>query len=86
MTGLSCCKFQKNVLFLLVFCSNEYCIYYYSNSYTNDCVECQRLGARWEAVGAKLKQRLNVARVNKYTTGAATARRFNVYDVPEFIL
>lgn len=54
--------------------------------YTNDCVECQRLGARWEAVGAKLKQRLNVARVNKYTTGAATARRFNVFDVPEFIL
>ncbi|XP_012289040.1 thioredoxin domain-containing protein [Orussus abietinus] len=54
--------------------------------YTPSCIECQRLGARWEAVGAKLKQRVNVARVNKYTTGASTARRFNVVDVPEFIL
>ncbi|XP_043266384.1 protein disulfide-isomerase A4 [Venturia canescens] len=54
--------------------------------YSTDCIECQRMGARWEAVGAKLKQRVNVARVNKYTTGASTARRFNVFDVPEFIL
>ncbi|XP_015608228.1 thioredoxin domain-containing protein [Cephus cinctus] len=53
--------------------------------YSTDCVECQRLGARWETVGAKLKQKLNVARVNKYTTGASTARRFNVFEVPEFI-
>lgn len=42
--------------------------------------------ARWEAVGAKLKQRVNVARIDKYTTGASTARRFNVYKAPEFIL
>ncbi|XP_033215332.1 protein disulfide-isomerase A4 [Belonocnema kinseyi] len=53
--------------------------------YSTDCVECQRLGARWEAVAAKLKQRVNVARVNKHTTGASTARRFNVFEVPEFI-
>lgn len=44
------------------------------------------MGARWEAVGAKLKQRINVARVNKYSTGASTARRFGVYEVPQFIL
>ncbi|XP_046421562.1 uncharacterized protein [Neodiprion pinetum] len=54
--------------------------------YSTDCVDCQRLGAVWEAVGAELKQRLNVARVNKQTTGASTGRRFNVFEVPTFIL
>lgn len=44
------------------------------------------MGARWEAVGAKIKQRINVARVNKYSTGASTARRFGVHEVPQFIL
>ncbi|KAK1130424.1 hypothetical protein K0M31_018555 [Melipona bicolor] len=53
--------------------------------YSTDCVECVRMIARWEAVGAKLKQRVNVARIDKYTTGASTARRFNVYEAPEFI-
>ncbi|XP_011301871.1 thioredoxin domain-containing protein [Fopius arisanus] len=54
--------------------------------YSNDCIDCQRMGARWEAVGARIKNRVNVARVNKHTTGASTARRFNVFNVPEFIL
>lgn len=54
--------------------------------FTNDCVDCQRLQARWEAVGARLKTRMNVARVNRGTTGAATARRFGVFHVPQFIL
>ncbi|KAJ8925757.1 hypothetical protein NQ315_009605 [Exocentrus adspersus] len=54
--------------------------------YTPDCIECTRLQARWEAVGAVLKSRVNIARVNRVTTGAATARRFNVFDVPTFIL
>ncbi|XP_043250046.1 thioredoxin domain-containing protein [Colletes gigas] len=53
--------------------------------YSTDCVECVRMIARWEAVGAKLKQKVNVASINKYTTGASTARRFNVYEAPEFI-
>ncbi|XP_069681667.1 thioredoxin domain-containing protein [Periplaneta americana] len=53
--------------------------------YSTDCVECQRLQARWEAVGAKLRTRMNVARVNKQTTGAVTARRFGVWEVPSFI-
>ncbi|XP_012166620.1 thioredoxin domain-containing protein [Bombus terrestris] len=52
---------------------------------STDCVECSRLIPRWEAVGAKLKRRVNVARIDKYTTGASTARRFNVYETPEFI-
>lgn len=42
--------------------------------------------ARWEAVGAQLKTRLNVARVDRGGAGAATARRFDVYEVPRFIL
>ncbi|XP_012268949.1 uncharacterized protein LOC105693526 [Athalia rosae] len=54
--------------------------------YSTDCVDCQRMGALWEAVGAELKQKMNVARVNKQTTGASTGRRFNVFDVPSFIL
>lgn len=53
--------------------------------YSTDCVECQRLQARWEAVGAKLRTRLNVARVNRQTVGAVTARRFGVWEVPTFI-
>ncbi|GAB0097719.1 Thioredoxin domain-containing protein [Sergentomyia squamirostris] len=53
--------------------------------YSSNCVECQRLNAVWESVGATLKTRLNVARVNKGTTGVSTARRFNVKLVPEFI-
>lgn len=56
------------------------------SSYSAECVDCQRLQARWEAVGAKLKTRMNVARVNRGTTGAATARRFEVYEVPSFLL
>lgn len=54
--------------------------------YSTECVDCQRLQARWEAVGAKLKTRMNVARVNRATTGSSTARRFEVYDVPTFML
>lgn len=53
--------------------------------YSTDCVECQRLQSRWEAVGAKLRTRLNVARVNRQTVGAVTARRFGVWEVPTFI-
>ncbi|XP_017885619.1 uncharacterized protein LOC108628298 [Ceratina calcarata] len=53
--------------------------------YSTDCVDCARMFARWETVGARLKQRLNVARVNKQTTGISTARRFNIQEVPEFI-
>lgn len=55
-------------------------------SYSQTCIECQRLTAVWEAVGAKLKNRLNVARVNKDTVGIQTAKRFNVLKAPEFIL
>ncbi|KAF7276996.1 hypothetical protein GWI33_009576, partial [Rhynchophorus ferrugineus] len=54
--------------------------------YSTDCVDCQRLHARWESVGAQLKGRINVARVNRATTGAKTARRFDVFEVPTFIL
>lgn len=54
--------------------------------YTNECADCQRLQARWEAVGAQLKSRMNVARVNKGGAGGVTARRFDVFDVPSFIL
>jgi len=53
--------------------------------YSQTCIECQRLTAVWEAVGAKLKSRMNVARINKDTVGIQTAKRFNVLKAPEFI-
>lgn len=53
--------------------------------YATDDVNSLRMGARWETVGAKLKHSINVARVDKYTGGTATAKRFNVVNVPEFI-
>lgn len=53
---------------------------------SNDCIECSRLRARWEAVGAQLKSRMNIAIVNRGTYGAVTARRFGVFSVPSFIL
>lgn len=55
-------------------------------SYSSDSIECQRLQARWETVGAKLKNRVNVARVNRYIGGSITARRFAISQSPTFIL
>lgn len=42
--------------------------------------------AQWETVGAKLKNRVNVARINRHIGGAITARRFNINQSPTFIL
>ncbi|KAG7197694.1 hypothetical protein KM043_014455 [Ampulex compressa] len=53
--------------------------------YSVDCVECLRMMAKWESVGAKLKHRMNVARIDRYGSGITTARRFNVHHSPEFI-
>lgn len=54
--------------------------------YTAECIECQRLGAIWEAVGAALKTRMNVARINSHTVGINTGKRFKIEKAPEFIL
>lgn len=59
-------------------------ICYYS--YSSDSIECQRLQAQWETVGAKLKNRVNVARVNRHIGGSITARRFSINQSPTFIL
>lgn len=53
--------------------------------YDNQCIDCNRLTATWETVAAKLKNRMNVARVNRGTKGVLTAKRFKVDQVPEFI-
>lgn len=58
----------------------------FSCSYSSDSIECQRLQARWETVGAKLKNRVNVARINRYIGGSITARRFDINQSPTFIL
>ncbi|XP_050538688.1 uncharacterized protein LOC126904076 isoform X2 [Daktulosphaira vitifoliae] len=54
--------------------------------YSSDSIECQRLQARWETVGAKLKNRMNVARINRHGAGSMIARRFSVSQSPTFIL
>lgn len=55
--------------------------------YDNSCVDCSRLGAIFEAVGAKLKfSYTNVARVNIGPKGIQSAKRFKVEKVPTFIL
>lgn len=55
--------------------------------YDTSCVDCSRLGAIFEAVGAKLKfSYTNVARVNIQTKGIQTAKRFKVEKTPTFIL
>jgi thiol-disulfide isomerase/thioredoxin len=54
--------------------------------YDNACVDCQRLHAIYETIGAKLKMRMNVARVNRATKGIQTAKRFKIETVPSFIL
>ncbi|XP_012141214.1 thioredoxin domain-containing protein [Megachile rotundata] len=53
--------------------------------YSTDNMEFIKMIARWEAVGAKLRRRINVARIDKHTTGASTGRRFNISETPEFI-
>ncbi|XP_055587190.1 LOW QUALITY PROTEIN: thioredoxin domain-containing protein-like [Uranotaenia lowii] len=53
--------------------------------YTSNCVDCQRLTAVWEAVAADLKNRMNVARMEKDGKGKDTAERFRVGSVPAFI-
>lgn len=53
--------------------------------YTSNCIDCQRLTAVWEAVAADLKNRMNVARVEKDGKGRITADRFLIKDVPSFI-
>lgn len=54
--------------------------------YDNACIDCQRMQAQWETVAAKLKIRMNVARVNRVAKGIQTAKRFKIDSSPEFIL
>lgn len=55
-------------------------------SYNRNCIDCQRLTAVWEAVGATLRNQANVAKVDKDIRGSKTAKRFDVRKAPEFIL
>merc|ERR1711910_191367 len=46
--------------------------------FKDECEECHLLRAKLETIGCKNRGRINVARVNKGTTGAVTGRRFEV--------
>ncbi|XP_068631164.1 thioredoxin domain-containing protein [Battus philenor] len=53
--------------------------------YGASCVECQRLHAVWESVGATLRGRINVARVDANLAGENTAKRFKVSKLPTLL-
>ncbi|KAL0832767.1 hypothetical protein ABMA28_000934 [Loxostege sticticalis] len=53
--------------------------------YGASCVECQRLHAVWEGVGATLRSRINVARIDANLAGVNTAKRFKVSKLPTFL-
>ena len=53
--------------------------------FKDECDECQRMIARLETVACANRGRINVARVNKGSTGAVTGRRFAVAEVPALI-
>ncbi|CAB3237056.1 unnamed protein product [Arctia plantaginis] len=53
--------------------------------YGASCVECQRLHAVWESVGATLRGRINVARMDANLAGLNTAKRFHVTKLPTFL-
>ncbi|XP_030032858.2 LOW QUALITY PROTEIN: thioredoxin domain-containing protein [Manduca sexta] len=53
--------------------------------YGASCVECQRLHAVWESVGATLRGRINVARIDGNLAGVNTAKRFQVTSLPAFL-
>ena len=53
--------------------------------FKDECEECLRLTAMLETVACAHKGRINVAKVNKGSTGAVTGRRFAVTDVPSLI-
>jgi len=53
--------------------------------YKEDCEDCHKLNARLETLACKHKGRMNVAKVNKGSTGSVTARRFGVNTLPALI-
>ena len=53
--------------------------------YGASCVDCQRLHGVWESVGASLRGRINVARIDANLAGLNTAKRFQVTKLPTFL-
>jgi len=53
--------------------------------YRDECEDCLKLDARLETVACKHKGRINVARMNKGSTGAITGRRMGVTNLPSLV-
>jgi len=53
--------------------------------FRDDCDDCHKLDARLETVACKHKGRINVARMNKGSTGAVTGRRMGVTNLPSLV-
>jgi thioredoxin-like negative regulator of GroEL len=55
-------------------------------SYRDDCESCMKFQAKWEYIASQLKGRINLARVNIKDDGISTGSRFDVSQVPAFLL
>jgi len=53
--------------------------------FREECDDCHKLDARLETVACKHKGRINVARMNKGSTGAVTGRRMGVTHLPSLV-
>lgn len=53
--------------------------------FRDECEDCHKLDARLETVACKHKGRINVARMNKGSTGAVTGRRMGVANLPSLV-
>lgn len=54
--------------------------------YSQDCVLCNRLRARWESLASQLSGRVNIAMVNAKGLGVSTGRRFEIKQYPSFVM
>jgi len=53
--------------------------------FRDDCDDCLKLDARLETIACQHKGRINVARMNKGSTGAVTGRRMGVTNLPSLV-
>jgi len=53
--------------------------------FRDDCEDCLKLDARLETIACQHKGRINVARMNKGSTGAVTGRRMGVTNLPSLV-
>lgn len=83
MTGLCFCKF----FFFPIQNVFQFHDFTFSNiSYRDDCKVCMKFRAQWEYIASQLKGRTNLAKIDILNDGISTGIRFDIAQVPTFIL